>query len=197
MLVTPHILCRIRLALALSPGTSFIGISSTQSLTVLQKSFNCWSLLSDCYLPLNWWKKSYPCPTLCHPAQAIVQFPWNSGISLSVLSLAVFSSFLLLQMHRPPHAATQWLLKCISLRYCCQKRFLMEVTHLYHTPLPSADLTDGFCFPLSVCSSSSYLQSSYGSLMVLPGPSSSLSPSDRLCYSTNSDFFRSYHTYRA
>lgn len=78
-------------------------------------------------------------------------------------------------MHRPPHAATQCLLKCISLRYFYQKRFLMEVTHLYHTPLPSADLTDEFCSPLSVWSSSPYLQSSYGSLMVLPGPCSSVS----------------------
>lgn len=70
----------------------------------------------------------------------------------------------------------------------------MEVTPLHHTPLPSADLTDGFCSPLSVWSSFSYLQFSYESLMVLPGPCSSLSPSDSLCYSTNTDFFRSYHT---
>lgn len=105
MLVTPHILCRIRLALALPPGTSFVGISPTQSLTVLQKLFNCGSLLSDCYLPFNRWEESYACSTLCHPAQAVVQFPWGSGISLSVLPLAVFSSFLLLQMHRPPQCS--------------------------------------------------------------------------------------------
>lgn len=78
-------------------------------------------------------------------------------------------------MHRPPHAATQCLLKCISLRYCCQKRSLIKVTLLYHICFSSADLTDEFCSPLSVWSSSPYLQSSYGSLMMLPEPCSSVS----------------------